>query len=158
MVSPRPSWVSVRPSMIVWPPSSRMPTSNDTRVRVDGFSKIIASVLPASGLYSPFGGAPFLYALPSARISRSVRVSKRSRSRKWRGVLPSLPGMSACLALRLLAAQVGAGRLDHGDRLGDVLRLDDERRQDAHHVVAGGGREQAARAERRTDLGVERLG
>ncbi len=27
-----------------------MPTSNDTRVRVDGFSKIIASVLPASGL------------------------------------------------------------------------------------------------------------
>ena len=27
-----------------------MPTSNDTRVRVEGFSKIIASVLPSSGL------------------------------------------------------------------------------------------------------------
>ena len=26
-----------------------MPTSNDTRVRVEGFSKIIASVLPCSG-------------------------------------------------------------------------------------------------------------
>ena len=26
-----------------------MPTSNDTRVRVEGFSKITASVLPASG-------------------------------------------------------------------------------------------------------------
>jgi hypothetical protein len=31
------------------PPSWRMATSNDTRVRVDGRSKIIANVLPASG-------------------------------------------------------------------------------------------------------------
>ncbi len=31
------------------PPSWRMPTSNETRVRVLGFSKISASVLPASG-------------------------------------------------------------------------------------------------------------
>ena len=37
-----------------------MPTSKDTRVRVDGFSKIIASVLPASGLASPLGGLPCL--------------------------------------------------------------------------------------------------
>jgi hypothetical protein len=36
--------------MIVSPPSWRMPTSKDTRVRVDGFSKIMASALPASGL------------------------------------------------------------------------------------------------------------
>src|SRR5689334_25190987 len=100
-----------------------MPTSNDTRVRVDGFSKIIASVLPASGLYSPSGGTPVLYAVPSARISRRVRVSKRSRSRKCRGGLPLLAGMSARLALRLLAPQVGARRLDHADRLGHVLRL-----------------------------------
>ena len=28
------------------PPSGRMPTSNDTRVRVEGFSKIIARILP----------------------------------------------------------------------------------------------------------------
>jgi hypothetical protein len=35
--------------MIVSPPSWRMPTSKETRVRVEGFSKIIASVLPASG-------------------------------------------------------------------------------------------------------------
>src|ERR1700740_3430816 len=53
MVSPRPSCVSVRPSMMVWPPSSRMPTSNDTRVRVDGFSKIMASVLPPNGFSVP---------------------------------------------------------------------------------------------------------
>ena len=30
-----------------------MPTSKDTRVRVEGFSKIIASVLPSSG-FLPF--------------------------------------------------------------------------------------------------------
>jgi hypothetical protein len=34
---------------IVPPPSWRIATSNETRVRVDGFSKIIARVLPASG-------------------------------------------------------------------------------------------------------------
>ena len=36
-------------STITSPPNWRMPTSNDTRVRVLGFSKISASVLPASG-------------------------------------------------------------------------------------------------------------
>ena len=64
IVSPRPSWVSVRPSMIVWPPSSRMPTSNDTRVRVEGFSKIIASVLPPNGLSWPPLARCFFIALP----------------------------------------------------------------------------------------------
>src|SRR6202035_3430726 len=52
MVSPRPSCISAPVSMIDSPPSWRMPTSNETRVRVEGFSKIIASVLPSSG----FGG------------------------------------------------------------------------------------------------------
>ena len=64
MVSPRPSWVSPRPSMIVWPPSSRMPTSNDTRVRVEGFSKIMASVLPPNGLSCPPLSRAFFIALP----------------------------------------------------------------------------------------------
>ena len=31
-----------------------MPTSNDTRVRVEGRSKIIASVLPSSGFFALF--------------------------------------------------------------------------------------------------------
>jgi hypothetical protein len=35
------------------PPSWTTPTSNDTRVRVDGFSKIIATVLPANGIAWP---------------------------------------------------------------------------------------------------------
>ena len=34
--------------MTTSPPSWRMPTSNETRVRVDGFSKIIANVWPVS--------------------------------------------------------------------------------------------------------------
>ena len=54
MVSLRPSCISVPVSMIVSPPSWRMATSKETRVRVDGLSKIIASTLPSNGrLRSP---------------------------------------------------------------------------------------------------------
>src|SRR5580704_18922066 len=35
---------------MVSPPSSRIPTSNETRVRVDGLEKISAHVCPANGL------------------------------------------------------------------------------------------------------------
>ncbi len=38
-----------------WPPSSSMPTSNVTRVRNDGFSKIMASVLPFRALVYALG-------------------------------------------------------------------------------------------------------
>ena len=41
--------------MMAWPPSWLMPTSNDTRVLVDGFSNTIAKCLPAKGAY----GVPF---------------------------------------------------------------------------------------------------
>ena len=40
MVSPRPSCISAPVSMMDSPPSWRMPTSNDTRVRVEGLSLI----------------------------------------------------------------------------------------------------------------------
>ena len=49
--SPRPSWVSRVIEVIAVPPSWCMPASNDTRVRVDCFSKIIASVRSRSGWY-----------------------------------------------------------------------------------------------------------
>ena len=42
--SPRVSWRSSVRSTIGWPPSSAIPASNDTRVRVDGFWKISATV------------------------------------------------------------------------------------------------------------------
>ena len=48
-VSPRLLCISCALSTTTSPPSWRMPTSNETRVRVDGFSKITARVLPASG-------------------------------------------------------------------------------------------------------------
>src|SRR5262252_11121900 len=118
MVSPRPSWVSVRPSMMVWPPNSRMPTSNDTRVRVDGFSKIMASVLPANGLSWPPLARCFFIALPRSRIWRSVLGSTWSRSRKCLGT-----------AMTLLGGLAGTlGRLE---RLRGLL-------QDAHAFVEGG--------------------
>ena len=50
IVSPRPSCMSRPASTTGWPPSRAMPTSNDTRVRVDGCSKMRATLLPASGV------------------------------------------------------------------------------------------------------------
>ena len=53
MVSPRPSCKSALFRTTTSPPSCFIPTSNETRVRVEGFSNIIASVFPAKGLSSP---------------------------------------------------------------------------------------------------------
>ncbi len=49
IVSPRPSCVLPASMTTGWPPSSATPISKDSRVRVDGFSKTIATALPASG-------------------------------------------------------------------------------------------------------------
>src|SRR6202022_3194822 len=67
--SPRPSCTSRGERNSACPPSCHAPTSNDTRVRVDDFIKIIASDFPASGF--------FLY-LP-VRID-SASENKRSSS------------------------------------------------------------------------------
>ena len=48
IVSPRPSCSSADDRTTAWAPSCSTPTSNDTRVRVDGFSKIRAIDRPAS--------------------------------------------------------------------------------------------------------------
>ena len=65
-----------------------MATSNDTRVRVDGFSKIIASVdsaiaggLNLAGVFLP---ARFM-ACAMSMMPRSVLASSASRSRKCLG-------------------------------------------------------------------------
>jgi hypothetical protein len=88
MVSPRPSCISAPVSMIDSPPSWRMPTSNETRVRVDGRSKIIASVLPSSGLrtIAPLAAfrSFFMAALTSSIVRRSpagnALMSRKCRS------------------------------------------------------------------------------
>ena len=46
IVSPRPSCSSADDSGTGWPPAEATATSNETRVRVDGFSKIIATERP----------------------------------------------------------------------------------------------------------------
>ena len=47
--SPRPKWESFGLMARAWPPSWCMPTSKETRVRVELNSKIMASVCPLSG-------------------------------------------------------------------------------------------------------------
>src|SRR5882672_8363371 len=143
MVSPRPSWVSVRPSMIVWPPSSRMPTSNDTRVRVDGFSKIMASVLPPNGLSCPPLDRAFFIALPRSRIWRSVLGSTWSRSRKCLGsAMTLLGGLGCTLGAGLERLR---GRLEDGNALVERRLVGDQRREDADHVLAGDRHQQSER-------------
>ena len=46
IVSPRPSCRSADDSGTGWPPAEAIAISNETRVRVDGFSKIIATERP----------------------------------------------------------------------------------------------------------------
>ena len=86
--SPRPSWVSRGDRKMLAPPNCVMATSNDTRVRVEDFSKIIPSVLPRMMLWrSP----RFCIAFSSmARaISRfSSAGDKSSKVRKWRTFMP----------------------------------------------------------------------
>jgi len=50
IVSPRPSWMSLRFKNSGLPPSSCTPTSNETRVRVLDLEKIKAHVCPASAV------------------------------------------------------------------------------------------------------------
>ena len=47
IVSPRPSWSSAEDSGTGWPPVEATAISKETRVRVEGFSKIIATDCPA---------------------------------------------------------------------------------------------------------------
>ena len=49
MGSPLPSWMSFDDRNIMDPPSSRTPTSKETRVLVEDLVKIMAQVWPVSG-------------------------------------------------------------------------------------------------------------
>ena len=69
-------------STIGWPPSSVMPASNETRVRVDGLWKISATVAPRST--SRASGAALSSSARSISASSSSRLSS-APVRKWRG-------------------------------------------------------------------------
>ena len=90
-----------------------MATSNDTRVRVEGLSKIIASVLPASGaLSTPRVRAAFMARLSSI-IPASTGFGMSIRSRKCRTPLPVMTpppsaGRGCALASRAQARSMRA--------------------------------------------------
>src|SRR5437870_2191654 len=83
IVSPRPICRSFGLRNRAWPPSCVIPTSKDTRVRVEAFSKIIARLLPRSGSYGSPALVRFLmFAANSRRPTRSSftsRIETRSR-------------------------------------------------------------------------------
>ena len=91
--SPRPSCMSPALAMIEAPPSWRMAASKLKRVRVEFFSKIIASTRSFAGasasarpLGQPLRAA--LRAWASSRMARRSSASRRWMSRKWRTIRP----------------------------------------------------------------------
>src|SRR5579872_1904690 len=136
MVSPRRRCISSPVNRIVSPPSSRMATSKETRVRVDGRSKIIASTLPASGRGAVWLRRTRFSRSLSSRMRRRAGASISARSRKWRTIAsPGGPGRH-----RLLEGDEGT--IEAIDRFVDLGFADIERRQQADDILAGGGAEQ----------------
>ncbi len=92
MVSPRPSCMSLEVAMVEAPPSWRMAASNEKRVRVEFFWKIIARVRPAAGASGsslPLGqpARACLRRRASSMMPRRARASSRHRSMKCRVVI-----------------------------------------------------------------------
>jgi hypothetical protein len=77
--SPRESWVSSRRSTTGWPPSSKTPASKDSRVRVEGFSKISATLRPSRARED--SGAAFSASARSSSACSSSRSSSVPVSR-----------------------------------------------------------------------------
>src|SRR5690606_5726356 len=136
MVSLRPSCISEPVSMIVSPPSWRMPTSKDTRVRVEGFSKIIASTLPANGFSIAPAFRRALRALASSIIARSSEAGTAERSIKC--LIPlSLAMISRCLAGRICSCEPFDRRFDALQCFARFFRRRDQRRKQADDIVTG---------------------
>ena len=70
--SPRESCSSSRRSTTGWPPSSKIPASNDRRVRVEGFSKMSATLRPSSARDD--SGAAFSASARSSSAPQLVAV------------------------------------------------------------------------------------
>ena len=79
--SPRPSWMSAAARNIGSPPSSRIPTSKETRVRVEDFEKIKAQHWWRSGCEAWWPREDFIAAVSAstARISSRERDSMERR-------------------------------------------------------------------------------
>src|SRR5580700_6034805 len=164
MVSPRPSCISWPVSTMVSPPSWRIATSKETRVRVEGLSKIIASILPArppphpsrpDALREEVGGArrSFFMARLTSMMTRNASGAMSIKSRKWRGEAVTASHHGGLLVVRGSFDPL-CRAVDPGGGLGDLALLDDQRRQQAHHIVARRDREQVLGAQRIDEFAV----
>ena len=122
-----------------------MPTSKETRVRVEGLSKIIASVLPSSGFwrFSPRLRFAFM-ARPAASMLRSSGSGSSLMSRKCAAACSSPRRL-----LQLAADSAAQARSRHCTDCSISASLTIKRRQEAHDIVAGADREQLLGAQRR---------
>src|SRR5262249_31125418 len=137
MVSPRPSCMSWGSSTTEVPPNSCMATSKDTRVLVEGFSKIMARTAPSPtpGPLGAFRSLRFLFmASAPLRIARKVLASNASMSRKCLG---GMEGNLLGSGGRRDFGQSGASGFELLGRDLDLGLADDERRQEAHDVITG---------------------
>ena len=93
--SPRPSCTSRGERKSACPPSCQVPTSNDTRVRVDDFMKIIASDFPASGflVYFPVRILSASEKSLSSSFAEKSGIRRKSRCGRSRGLDGAFRGM-----------------------------------------------------------------
>src|SRR5688500_19256212 len=114
-----------------------MPTSNETRVRVDGFSKIMPRILPGRlGVGWPAARAALSAAArPStSRSSAAVRSETMRRSRFF--MLPP-PAPASGPGPRRGGRARRQHALEDAERLVEVIAAHGERRHEADDVGAG---------------------
>ena len=103
-------------SMIVLPPSCRMATSKEMRVRVECLSKIIASILPASGV----GCAPRAVRPSGAAARDRPRRTRRGRVDQIEKMPHAVAGSCAATVFggpRMRLREPRASPIDSRDRL-----------------------------------------
>src|SRR4051812_29592923 len=120
--------------MIGWPPSSAIPASKDSRVRVEGFSKMTATDWGPSSGRAAYGS--FFIRSASSRIAACSSAVMSSSTRKWRGWAalnawcPFFVWRSGWRSARARSCRRlrSAGDLGHPrEQLGDAERLGEHR-------------------------------
>src|SRR3990170_3896013 len=133
-----------------------MATSKETRVRVEGFSKIMASTAPRCSLRF-FGTRPLRFiAAALSMMARSALRSSASISMKClRDMDVSTAGQSG--VSQRAAFQGDASGIEFAAGQVDLRLAHDERRQEAHDIVAGLHRQHLLGAQRLEELLVRHL-
>src|SRR6266545_3313926 len=151
--SPRPKWVLRASITSGWPPSWAIPTSNDTRVRSDSFSKITATARPSSGRASSGFRLRSAARSRTSACSAAVRSSSRRKCRitsgpprkcgacgafSWGGSWGGSRGAAAlfdaggAVERRGVHGAVEGGRQRGHEAVGLLGREDQRRRQPQH--------------------------